>query len=87
MQVVLDVLGFGQTLTDSIKLPRLHHQLFPNEVVVEEEFADYYREGLKGKGHVVVETSNSAVVQGIYVDSGGIQAACDPRKGGKPDGY
>ena len=85
--MVLDVLGFEQELSDSIELPRLHHQLFPNEVAVEKEFAPDFREGLEKRGHKVVETSSFAVVQGIFVDSGEIHAVCDPRKGGKPDGY
>ena len=84
---MLDVLGFELELSDSIELPRLHHQLFPNEVVVEKDFAEDFRDGLKDKGHKIVETSSFAVVQGIFVDSGRIYAACDPRKGGKPDGY
>lgn len=85
--MVLDVLGFEQLLSDSIALPRLHHQLFPNYISIEKEFPEEYQNGLKEKGHIIVESGTHAVVQGIHVDSGGIHATSDPRKGGAPDGY
>lgn len=85
--MVLDVLGFDVSLSDSIALPRLHHQLFPDYIAVEKSFPEYYRNGLRDKGHVIVESSSGAVVQGILVDREGIHAVCDSRKGGRPDGY
>lgn len=84
---MLDVLGFELALDKSIALPRLHHQLFPNQIYVEQAFPNSYRNGLRNKGHVVVESHGGAVVQGIYVDGSVIHAVCDTRKGGSPDGY
>lgn len=84
---MLDVLGFDLPLDHSVELPRLHHQLFPNQIFVEKSFPEYYRNGLKDKGHVIIESYGGSVVQGIYVDSSGIHAVCDTRKGGSPDGY
>ena len=75
------------SLDDSVELPRLHHQLFPNQIAVEKSFPEYFRNGLKDKGHEIVESSAGAVVQGIYVNTDGIHAKCDSRKGGLPDGY
>ena len=85
--MVLDVLGFHISLDDAIKLPRLHHQLFPNQISVEKSFPESYRNGLKDKGHEIIESSSGAVVQGVYVNDDGIHAECDSRKGGLPDGY
>ncbi len=85
--MVLDVLGFGRRLSDSIGFPRLHHQLFPNHITIEDDFPQLYQEGLESLGHIIQTSSSHAVVQGIHVDAGDIHATSDPRKGGTPDGY
>ena len=85
--MVLDVLGFGRPLSDSIGFPRLHHQLFPNYISIEDDFPQIYQEGLEKKGHIIQTSGSYAVVQGIHVDSGVIHTTSDPRKGGTPDGY
>ncbi len=86
-QVILDVLNFGKPLSAAIPYPRLHHQLFPDHVTVENAFPKRFINGLEERGHKVVTSSGSAVVQGIHVDGGRIYATSDPRKGGKPAGY
>ena len=86
-QVILDVLDFGKPLSDSIPYPRLHHQLYPNEVHIEKDFPRDLVAGLEERGHRVKVSTSSAVVQGIYVDGQGIHATSDPRKGGAPDGF
>ena len=87
LQVTLDVLGFGRPLSDSVGFPRLHHQLFPNYISIEDNFPQIYQDGLRRKGHLIQKSSGYAVVQGIHVDAGGIHATSDPRKGGTPAGY
>ena len=85
--MIVDVLNFAKPLSSAIPYPRLHHQLFPDYVVVENSFPEEFREGLEERGHHVVNTSAIAVVQGIHVVGDRIHATSDPRKGGKPDGY
>ena len=85
--MILDVLSFGKELGESIRLPRLHHQLIPNQIFVEPEFPAEYRSGLRERNHTIVESTSSAVVQGVYVVSQNmINATSDPRKGGIPAG-
>ncbi len=81
------MLNFGKPLSSAIPYPRLHHQLFPDHVTVENAFPEVFVEGLEERGHHVVNSSSYAVVQGIHVDRGLIYATSDPRKGGIPDGY
>ena len=89
MQVIVGVLGFKWPLGKAISSPRLHHQLLPNTVVVDMdvEFPLEYQHGLLEKGHEITNTIHRAVVQGIHVDSDGIHATSDFRKGGIPAGY
>ena len=88
--MLLDVLGFEKDLNDSIALRRLHHQLFPNYITVEQDFPATVQASLRAKGHKIVTgtLASSAVVQGIFVEEEGvIHATSDARKGGSPDGY
>lgn len=87
LQVILDVLNFGRELSEAVPYPRLHHQLYPDYIRVEKDFPQEYVEGLKERGHEIVESSTYAVVQGIIRSGGYIHATSDPRKGGKPDGF
>lgn len=87
IQVLLNVLGFEKYLNESIALPRLHHQLFPNYITAEPDFPEDIQASLKAKGHKIVPATSLAVVQGIVVSDGEIYATSDKRKGGSPDGY
>ena len=91
LQVIVDVFGFEKLLNESVALPRLHHQLFPNYIRVEANFPESTQAVLRSKGHrVVVGNPDSplGVVQGILTDEeGNIYAVSDSRKGGSPAGY
>lgn len=88
LQVLLDALSFSLTLSDSVSRPRLHHQLIPDYVVVEDDFPESFIEGLKERNHEVNKTRSLAVVQAIYRENdGSLTAASDRRKGGRPSGY
>ena len=50
---MLDVMGFGYDMDDSISRPRFHHQLIPNILQVENEFSDDLVKELQLKGHKV----------------------------------
>lgn len=85
---MLDVLSFGRSLKTSSPSPRLHDQLLPDALIYEPDFPMDIIDGLKSKGHFVLQSTAAAVVQAIYIDANGqVVAASDYRKGGKPDGY
>ena len=87
-QVVVGVLSFEFDLVKSISMPRLHHQLIPDEVYREKDLPQNIVNGLKERNHNVSIGGFSNNVQGIYVPSPGyIWAFSDPRKGGLADGY
>lgn len=87
-QVLLNTLTFSLPLEDAVSRPRLHHQLIPNVLQVENDFSQVYIEGLEERHHVIRKTSSVGVVQAIYKEKGGlVYAASDKRKGGEPSGY
>ncbi|XP_064615327.1 glutathione hydrolase 1 proenzyme-like [Liolophura sinensis] len=87
--VVLRALRFDQDLKTATDSPRFHHQLLPNELMVEENgFSEVILEGLKAKGHVIT-TSNprGSVAQTILTNSTDILGISDDRKSAKASGY
>ena len=88
LQVILNVLKFGMSLKESVSSPRLHHQLFPNEVKAESDFPESYIEKLRElHHHVNVLDETIGTVQAIYKNNTGIYPECDKRRDGLPDGY
>jgi len=80
---------WGYSLLDTIKSPRLHHQLIPEVVTAERGSEKRILEGLEERGHAVHlrgvgETSGGSVIQAVKgMDSGRVEAVADWwRKGG-----
>jgi gamma-glutamyltranspeptidase/glutathione hydrolase/leukotriene-C4 hydrolase len=83
-QVVWRVLSLNQSLTSAIEDKRLHHQLSPNEVFVEDNFSDDVITFLESRGHIVTHNPGYAVVQGVRVNKMGVVSAhSDSRKQGQ----
>ncbi|MBI4521520.1 MAG: gamma-glutamyltransferase [Gemmatimonadetes bacterium] len=89
-QVISNVVDFGMNAAAAVHAPRVHHQHFPDEI--------YYERGgltprslraLRALGHTLVEReAYSGDVQLILVrPDGTLEAASDPRRGGRATGY
>ncbi len=78
----------GQSASQAVGLPRVHHQWLPNRLDLEPDaFSQDMREALEQRGHVLGERSEIGNVQLIRRVPGGWDASSDPRKGGQPAGY
>lgn len=93
-QAIIKSYFWGYGLLDTIKSPRLHHQLIPEIVIAENGVEDWILEGLRERGHKVVqkeigETAGGSVLQAVKgMGDGRIEAVADWwRKGGKAIGY
>tara|TARA_X000001036_G_scaffold102999_1_gene96274 strand:- start:9907 stop:11538 length:1632 start_codon:yes stop_codon:yes gene_type:complete len=87
IQVLLDILWFGDEPVEAVGRGRVHHQWLPNNVYVEEAYRDKEVESyLLDVGYSIKVRANIGVVQAIQIDNGFLKPACDPRKGGKPAG-
>ncbi|XP_041371586.1 glutathione hydrolase light chain 1-like [Gigantopelta aegis] len=86
---IIDTLWFGKGIKASVDYPRIHHQLFPKFISVQNGFPQYIIDGLKAKGRDVTMYENAgSTVQGILQKATNqITASSDYRKYGIPDGY
>lgn len=100
MQVLINTTALAMPAWAAVTASRVHHQWSPDVVKVEAELYDSevartkdssgrnFIDILQSRGHRVERTDAVGNVQLIARDPhGGWQAACDPRKGGKPAGY
>jgi gamma-glutamyltranspeptidase/glutathione hydrolase/leukotriene-C4 hydrolase len=89
-QVLLNSLVFGMNVGESVNSPRVHHQLYPRELMIEQGYP--FSSQFQAAGHVLRPLTQGdgllGVTQAIQVmKDGSVQASCDRRKGGQPDGY
>nr|WP_253712562.1 gamma-glutamyltransferase [Bradyrhizobium sp. WD16] len=82
LQVVVDVLDYDLDAARAVALPRLHQQWLPDEVRVEHGFAAEVLDGLRAKGHVVVEPLGQTSANSIGRSPRGWLGAPDPRSRG-----
>jgi len=91
--VVQAILGidWGMDISSAIEQPRVHHQLFPQELTLETTISDKEVEALRAIGHHVVMSDinrGRSEVQGVYADDDGtLFGASDSRKHGIAAGY
>lgn len=98
-QVILNYLGKGMRLLDAVVAPRIHSQLLPPTVYIEDQplldggritATQEMALALSSRGHnLTYESGSMAVTQFIAIDpdTGAIEAVSDPRKDGSPAGY
>jgi len=79
---------FDMPAQEAVGAARIHHQWRPDELEFEEAYADpVVKAALAELGHVIGSRKYVGVVQLLHVRDGLIEAACDPRKGGRPAGF
>ncbi|KAK3589113.1 hypothetical protein CHS0354_017077 [Potamilus streckersoni] len=87
--ITMETLWLKWGIKQAIDYPRIHHQLVPQRIDIDEGFPQIIIDGLKAKGHnITMKPSADSRVQGILQRSkGDIYAYSDYRKFGAPDGY
>lgn len=78
------------TLEETIRSPRVHHQLLPNIVSAESTVAEAVKAGLEDRGHKVESYpmgSPRSEIQAVEWHDGLIYGMSDPRKRGAASAY
>ncbi|MGD9854245.1 MAG: gamma-glutamyltransferase, partial [Planctomycetaceae bacterium] len=87
LQVLLNIVRYGQTADEAVRSPRFHHQWLPNTLFLEPDLAATLKTPLEQRGHPVTIRDGLGVIQATVRTEAGITAASDPRKGGRPAGH
>lgn len=86
VQLVRDLVDYGLTLDEAVKLPRVHHQWLPDQVMVETTVEPELIEGLRALGHTVATIPWGKIGHAncIEVDpkTQGYRAVADVTRGG-----
>lgn len=88
--VAIRHLLFEENLKEAIDAPRLHHQLYPNEIIYDKGFPAGVLALLKLRGHSIKElTGRGSVITGISRDpkTGTLSGTYDSKKKGSVEGF
>ena len=88
LQQIINMVDFNQGLGTAIVSPRIHSQLWPDKVQVEQGFNSDTLDALRHKGHAVSEVSAMGSLQTVEIRRGVYYGYADPRRiGAKAAGY
>jgi gamma-glutamyltranspeptidase/glutathione hydrolase len=91
-QMVLELVGLldlGMSPEEAVARPRIHHQWYPNELMVEKSLPGKLQVGLARRGHKLKQMPSMGVSQIVArsPDGKGFVGAADPRAGGNAAGW
>lgn len=87
LQAMLNSLERGMSASQAVSAPRLHHQWKPDVVKADAPLLAELGPALSARGHSVAAEDELSCVGLVRRTPRGLDAGCDPRKGGAPDGY
>jgi gamma-glutamyltranspeptidase / glutathione hydrolase len=89
LQMLVSMLELDQTPQQAIAAPRIHHQWFPEELMVEKTLSADLRQSLSGLGHAVNELSSGSNAHVVAKNPAGVGfiGAADPRADGTAEGW
>jgi gamma-glutamyltranspeptidase/glutathione hydrolase len=88
LQVIVNVIDRKLPVADAVGTPRLHHQWWPDEVLVDRGFSPELVRALEARGHRVVEGLQPTSANSILATRAGFVGAADNRtRGALAAGY
>jgi len=81
LQTIVNVIDHGMNIADAVNQPRMHHQWYPDKLLLESGFSPDTVRLLEDRGHVVL-SSHSPIgsVQAVAWKDGVYRGAADPRR-------
>jgi gamma-glutamyltranspeptidase/glutathione hydrolase len=81
LQVLLNRILHGLNLASAVLVPRLHSQLWPDQISIEEGFSPDTQRLLEGKGHQLLRTAAMGSANSVeLLPAGGSLGVADPRR-------
>jgi gamma-glutamyltranspeptidase/glutathione hydrolase len=88
LQVILNVVDHGMSMTDAVAAPRIHHQWLPDEIFVERALPQTAIRALQARGHNVTTAPPPGSANSIMLTRRGFFGAADARtRGALAAGY
>lgn len=87
IQALLNRLIFGLSAQECSAMARIHHQWFPNELLMEPDLYDSLADSMRQRGHKVRKNASLAANQTAVSENSRLSGGSDPRKNGQPAGY
>jgi gamma-glutamyltranspeptidase/glutathione hydrolase len=83
LQMIVNVIDHGMNLAEAANAPRMHHQWYPDELVLEPGFSPDTIRLLQQRGHTVLKAQNSSgSTQSVEYRDGVFRGASDTRRPG-----
>ena len=87
-QTLVNILEFGMNAEDAVNKPKFHHQWFPDEIIVEQDFPPTVREKLQQMGYTIRQVSQIGRTEVIRIlPDKTIEAVADKRGDDHAAGY
>ncbi len=88
LQVLLNKIDYGMTLSEAIEAGRFHHQWLPDKIFYEKNrFPSQSLKTLEQWGYQLVKRNSMGDVEAIWRKGNGWELCSDPRDNGYPTGY
>ncbi|MGI9270560.1 MAG: gamma-glutamyltransferase [Woeseiaceae bacterium] len=81
LQMIVNVIDHGRGIADAANMARIHHQWFPDEVLLESGHSPDTIKILQERGHKIVKAQSTYTsLQSVAVQDGLFQGVADPRR-------
>lgn len=81
LQMIVNVIDHGKGIADAVHMPRLHHQWFPDELLLEAGYSLDTVRLLEARGHTVVNAQSLGTsLQAVAFKDGLFRGVSDPRR-------
>jgi gamma-glutamyltranspeptidase/glutathione hydrolase len=80
LQVILNVIDHKLNIQSAVNSPRVHSQLWPEEIGVEQGISDDTIKILQNMGNTVTPYSAMGAAESVMISDGLVNGAADPRR-------
>jgi len=88
LAIIVNTIDLKMGIAEAVKMPRMHHQWWPDEASPEQGLPAAVIEGLERRGHKVAQVGPRTSANSIMVTPQGLLGAADPRtRGSLAAGY